>query len=154
MKGVMEVGRAKCCGQRRDLAGMFKKLKEVHYSWGIPDSGESVRVGASLGMGKGLGILLMANGKPEGIKQGDVWSDMHIYQHYGKPTNLPRQAVLGSHGHDARDRNQVNTFGNNIPPQPHPGVPHDSINKLGETLVLPTQGNQHRKVANGHLHRF
>lgn len=73
---------------------MFKKLKEVHYSRGIPDFGESVRVGASQGMGKGLGILLMANGKREGIKQGDVWSDMHtclptstLWQ-----TNQPAQA--------------------------------------------------------------
>lgn len=140
---------------------MCEKLREVHYKLRHPGRWRKRKSWGFARHGKGV---LMANGKPEGMKQGDAWSEMHTCLPTSalRQTNQPaghqriplRQAVLGSHHHDARDTNQVSTLRDNIPPQPHPGVLHDSIGKLGETLVLPTWGNQYRKVANGHLHCF
>ena len=46
-----------------DLAGVFKKLQEAQYCWGIRDSGERVRAEASEGRGKRLGTVLMAMGE-------------------------------------------------------------------------------------------
>lgn len=49
---------------------------------------------------------------------------------------------------DARGRNQESMFRNNTPKTTFWGA-YDSIGKLGETLALLKEGNQHRKVGNG-----
>lgn len=118
---------------------MFKKLKEVQYSWGIQDSGERVRAEVSQGRGKRLGIVLMAMGsheKWEGIKQRNAWSYMHTW--LLAPALWPNQSIcpvisLYPWGKrywapttmDARDRNRVSTFRNNIPPPSRSTVLHD-----------------------------
>ena len=109
-----------------DVAGVFKKLKEVQYCSGIQDSGERVRAEASQGRGKGLGSVFAA--------MGAAWPCMHtrllapalwpnqsicpaISLHPWAKRLIPMGGQEAPTTMDARDRNLVSTFRNNIPPQ-------------------------------------
>ena len=69
-----------------DVAGVFKKLKEVQYCWGIQDSGERMRAEASQGRGKGLGYVDSISGRVLGpaMPRGQITQNIKHKQYYNK----------------------------------------------------------------------